>query len=76
MKKIFGWFLVIYSSIMLLILSLAIIILLLGVLFMNYKIPFPTKTIVMNLLGLSIGYFLLISFLKIGLKKIKKEKIT
>lgn len=76
MEKIFGWFLIVFSSVMLLFLSFSIIAITLGVLFMNYNIPISTKNILFNILGLSIGYFLLISFLRKGLKKIKKEKIS
>lgn len=71
MEKIFGWFLIVFSSVMLLFLSFSIIAITLGVLFMNYNIPISTKNILFNILGLSIGYFLLISFLRKGLKKIK-----
>jgi len=76
MEKIFGWFLIVFSSVMLLFLSFSIIAITLGVLFMNYNIPISTKNILFNILGLLIGYFLLISFLRKGLKKIKKEKIS
>lgn len=75
MKKLTGWLLIIFCSIMLLIFAIALIAIIPGVLNKGSEVQMSIKEILTSFIGFFIVISLLIIGLKNGIKKIKKEKV-
>lgn len=75
MKKLTGWILTIFCSIMLLIFAIALIAIIPGVLNKGSEVQMSIKEILTSSIGFLIVISLLIIGLKNGIKKIKKEKV-
>lgn len=76
MKKLTGWILIIFCSILLLIFAIALIAIIPGVLNKSSEVQMSIKEILTSSVGFLIVISLLIIGLKNGIKKIKKEKVV
>src|SRR5690554_955851 len=76
MKKLTGWILIIFCSILLLIFAIALIAIIPGVLNKSSEVQISIKEILTSSVGFLIVISLLIIGLKNGIKKIKKEKVV
>jgi hypothetical protein len=75
MKKLTGWLLIVFCSIMLLIFAITLIAIIPGVLNKGSEVQMSIKEILTTTLGFLIVISLLIIGLKNGIKKIKKDKV-
>jgi hypothetical protein len=75
MKKLTGWILIIFCSIMLLIFAIALIAIIPGVLNKGSEVQMSIKEILTSSIGFMIMISLLILGLRNGIKKIKKDKV-
>lgn len=76
MKKITGWILIIFCSIMLLIFAIALIAIIPGVVYKGSEVQMSIKEILTSSVGFLIVISLLIIGLGNGIKKIKKNKMV
>lgn len=76
MKKLTGWILIIFCSILLLIFAIALIAIIPGVLNKSSELQMSIKEILTSSVGFLIVISLLIIGLKNGIKKLKKEKVV